>query len=695
MDEQKSYVEERWRIDIQNEDSDSSNDKLDIVLDMSDDTYIIKESSGRHRGILSCLTKKRMCFLILYLLSLPTLHIYCRMTQEDFEGIKPTSIKGPQREPVKNPDHQADQQQKQNLKHTKAVKRVKRETNPTLFTGDFDDFPQKVVVSIPGTVTTLNYISYMWRPRSSQSICYKTCKEETRIHCVNYFYDVDSRMCFMIGNHPKRETNPILFTGGFDDFPRKVVDSIPGTVTTVNYISYMWRPRASRSICYKTCEEETRIHCVNYFFDVDSQMCFMIGRHPKISFLRVTETDRSDQKKLLSAAERAELKKALLEKVNMVHNSMQSLSGDVKRIGTFQNQMANTLTNVDKKVLNMDNELTSLNLANEHMTRQLSQDQMANPEFRKRITDLRTLLVDLMSRIEVNPTMKNLVKNQQNLAKLVQSVDSKIADFSKRQLQLDEHGDDWIGRLNAQEQHHKMMTDVLQTISQAIKDVRKDVADIQNPLSAENVQRSEHIRKMLADTDVKKDLNSQMEQDVYHLQTDLTKLIKELVELQLANEDTKGNIMALVEANKNVKTEYIHERINQNKMMTQIKVLSTVYRSILAALHSLELKQIQIMRRLSEYENEMQHIASELMDQKNLNRDFDLKTQLKHDIPILLAMRKVQIDLFKEVYNLRRELFKIQRTVAAQKFLTSQGTFDDAEDNLTDKWLKIRTGEMK
>ena len=75
-----------------------------------------------------------------------------------------------------------------------------------------------------------------------------------------------------------------------------------------------------------------------------------------------------------------------------------------------------------------------------------------------------------------------IVKNQRILGEALQSVDREIAVFSKRQLELEENSDDWGSRLVAQEEHRKTMSDVLEALSQALKDVRKDVANLQNPL---------------------------------------------------------------------------------------------------------------------------------------------------------------------------------------------------------------------
>ncbi|XP_041355086.1 cytadherence high molecular weight protein 2-like isoform X2 [Gigantopelta aegis] len=555
-----------------------------------------------------------------------------------------------------------------------------------------------------------------------------------------------------------RNASPRLFSGKRDDIPIRILRSRSGLLVLHGNASLIWRKGVTRETCYRLCEIEQLLDCNYYFFDTLDQRCILMDKNLLGIYLHTEkEEDQTDQTDLIKPLNNdvdtikkevenlqtkleTELKfdsshitrmydlqnkesniestlkvlsdrvrdldvinPQIVGKINTVDNKVESISGEVETMGNYEHQMANALTNVDRKVVNLDSELTSIRLANDHLSRQLSNDQMANPEYERDITDLKRKLVDLMSRVEANPTVMKVMKNQRILAEALQSVEREIAVFSKRQFQLEENANDWNSRLIAQEEHRRTMSDVLDTISQALKDVRKDVANLLNPLSVENMQRTKQIKEMRSDVEVLDKSNSELEQDVFHLRTDLTKLVKDLVNVQLSSYDSKSSIMALVEANKNIKLDFTREKASQNQMITQIRTLSTVYRSVLAALHSLELKQIQVMHHVSQYENEMRRISSDIGNRENLDKDSVLKAQIKQDMPLILDMRKFQIRLFKQVYELKRELFTVQRKLKARKLVAqqlaskaaepSEGTFHSDEENLTNKWFKNRMRE--
>ena len=84
-------------------------------------------------------------------------------------------------------------------------------------------------------------------------------------------------------------------------------------------------------------------------------------------------------------------------------------------------------------------------------------------------------------KLQVNPTVLKLTKNQRVLAEALEAVDREIAINERRLAHIDESTDDWGGRLMAEEEHRKALSDAMQTLSKAVKDVRNDVTLIQNP----------------------------------------------------------------------------------------------------------------------------------------------------------------------------------------------------------------------
>ncbi|XP_041355088.1 FK506-binding protein 5-like isoform X2 [Gigantopelta aegis] len=711
----------------------------------SDDKKDKGESFDKHQDISSQMTRKRMNILIILgLLILLILLIYHNVKQDNFDTIEPSFMKGPQRE----------------------MNVLSDTEQPTMFSGDLDDLPDLVVDSIIGRVITVDGVPYMWQPRASQDNCYKTCKDETRIECDHYFFDKVRHKCYMFG---KNSTKPVtrsdlpvdqqqtqkhlMNVKGVDtvkrfkreikiqlnDIPDTVVKGVFGRIINVDGVPYLWRPRASQDNCFKTCEQETRIGCVRYFFDKVGKKCFIIGKKStstvsikikelpipiprprttttpppppppppatpatiiKIVHVQPKSNDLTELKLMIEKIQGAfksaveslhdgkerhdsiveglqakqnivqntigllsdnvknlnKVKHRLVDKINVMDSRQQTLTEQVKNMAGYEQQIASAMANVNKKVTHMDDDLDVIKQVNEKVSRQLSGEEAANPEFNRQIIALRRQMIDLMSRVEMNPTVLKMTKNQRVLAEALEAVDREIAINERRLAHIDESTGDWAGRLMAEEEHRKALSDAIQTLSKAVKDVRNDVIRLQNPQSAENIEKTKQIRQMRSDINILEKSNAELKQDVARARADMTRLIRDLMNVQVSTHDSKTSIMALVEANKNLAMEYHQQKTDQNQMITQIQTLATVYRSVLAALHSLELKQIQVMHNLGRNENEIRRVSTEVLA---------AKTDVKKDqnLALIKTMKTFQTKLLNQVDQLREDLLKLQKQI--------------------------------
>ncbi|XP_041355074.1 uncharacterized protein LOC121372686 isoform X3 [Gigantopelta aegis] len=845
--------------ELQDEYSDDKKDKGGML----DDTHIIMESFDKHQDILAQLIQKRVNLLITLGLCVLISLIYHNVKQDNFDNIKPFIVKGSQREPVTRADLPVDQQQTQknlmNVKGVYTVKRFKREIQILR-----DEIPDTVVKSVFGRIITVDGVRYMWRPRESQDNCYKTCKDETRIDCVRYFFDKIGRKCFIIGknyisrvpvklpSYPvKRKTiieadelfsvdePPKQFTGKVEDLPSKVLNSKPGTVVTYRGIPHVWYTARTHQECYRLCSTASVIDCDYYILLADEDRCvmmeddyvpvklpsypvkrkinseanelFIVDEPPKqftgtvavlpeillnskpgmvvtyrgiphvwytaqtrqecYNLCRKTtlidcdyyillddedrcimmEDDYGDlpvkikvihvprrrprttttppppppppptttpapiikivhvqsksndltelklmiekvQDKFRTAVESLHDNKQthdtiveglkakqnivqntisvlsdkvknmnkvnhrLVDKINVMDSKQQTLGERVKNMAGYEQQIAGAVANVDKKVTNIDGDLNAIKLANEKVSRQLSGEEAANPEFNRQIIALRRQMIDLMSRVEINPTVLKMTKNQRVLAEALEAVDREIAINERRLAHIDESTGDWAGRLMAEEEHRKALSDAIQTLSKAVKNVRNDVTRLQNPQSAENIKKTKEIRQMRSDIDILEKSNAELKESLAHARADNTRLIRDLMNVQISTHDSKTSIFALVEANKNLALEYHQMKTDQNQMITQIQTLATVYRSVLAAVHSLELKQIQVMHQLGRDENEIRRVSTEILAAKtNAKKD--------QNLPLLQTMKTFQTKLLNQVDQLREDLWKLQKQI--------------------------------
>ncbi|XP_041355075.1 FK506-binding protein 5-like isoform X5 [Gigantopelta aegis] len=745
--------------ELQDEYSDDKKDKGGML----DDTHIIMESFDKHQDILAQLIQKRVNLLITLGLCVLISLIYHNVKQDNFDNIKPFIVKGSQREPVTRADLPVDQQQTQknlmNVKGVYTVKRFKREIQILR-----DEIPDTVVKSVFGRIITVDGVRYMWRPRESQDNCYKTCKDETRIDCVRYFFDKIGRKCFIIGknyisrvpvklpSYPvKRKINseanelfivdepPKQFTGTVAVLPEILLNSKPGMVVTYRGIPHVWYTAQTRQECYNLCRKTTLIDCDYYILLDDEDRCIMMEddygdlpvkikvihvprRRPrttttppppppppptttpapiiKIVHVQSKSNDLTElklmiekvQDKFRTAVESLHDNKQthdtiveglkakqnivqntisvlsdkvknmnkvnhrLVDKINVMDSKQQTLGERVKNMAGYEQQIAGAVANVDKKVTNIDGDLNAIKLANEKVSRQLSGEEAANPEFNRQIIALRRQMIDLMSRVEINPTVLKMTKNQRVLAEALEAVDREIAINERRLAHIDESTGDWAGRLMAEEEHRKALSDAIQTLSKAVKNVRNDVTRLQNPQSAENIKKTKEIRQMRSDIDILEKSNAELKESLAHARADNTRLIRDLMNVQISTHDSKTSIFALVEANKNLALEYHQMKTDQNQMITQIQTLATVYRSVLAAVHSLELKQIQVMHQLGRDENEIRRVSTEILAAKtNAKKD--------QNLPLLQTMKTFQTKLLNQVDQLREDLWKLQKQI--------------------------------
>ena len=92
----------------------------------------------------------------------------------------------------------------------------------------------------------------------------------------------------------------------------------------------------------------------------------------------------------------------MVDKINVMDSEQETLVDQVQNMGSYEQKIAGALSNVDKKVTNIDADLNAIKLANEKVTKQLRGEEVANPEFNREIIALKRQVIDLMSRVEVS-----------------------------------------------------------------------------------------------------------------------------------------------------------------------------------------------------------------------------------------------------------------------------------------------------
>ncbi|XP_041355090.1 uncharacterized protein LOC121372694 isoform X2 [Gigantopelta aegis] len=580
---------------------------------------------------------------------------------------------------------------------------------PKPFLGKLEDIPPRIMESVSGMEITTGGITYIWRPRASKEDCYNACRNEELVNCVRYYFDGLSLKCIMmeksytklenLASLKIREKPPWLFTGKLKDIPEKVLTINTGNVITINDIPYSWRRLNSRKGCYSVCMEETRFTCMRYLFHTDK--CVIMGKNyesiepvivPSHSVNQVDQLKRMIQKvasdvdsvetlrshkesqdnivhdlgiKEIGTKRRIELlahtiKKfkninpRLIKEVSLMDKKQEALGNKVKNLAEYQKEIAGAVASVADKVSGIDKNVQSAKESSEKMSKMLTGEEFANPAFEREITTMRRQLMDLKSKIEINPTLIKMRKNQQVLGQALEAIDREITINERRLSHITDTNNEWGGRLMEEEENRKVLNDAIQALAKTLKDVRNDVTRLQNPQSADNAETTSQLRTMRSDLDMLKKSHVKLKQDLTYSRTDLSRLVKDLMSAQVSSQETKSSVVALVEANKRLKMDYHDQEADMRQMLMKIQVMATVYKNVLNSLHNLEKKQIKVMHHLGKFENQMHRLSADVLNSR--------KHPLIHNIPLIKSMKNFQLKLLKQVEQLKRDLFKIRNS---------------------------------
>ncbi|XP_041355073.1 uncharacterized protein LOC121372686 isoform X2 [Gigantopelta aegis] len=532
---------------------------------------------------------------------------------------------------------------------------------PKQFTGTVAVLPEILLNSKPGMVVTYRGIPHVWYTAQTRQECYNLCRKTTLIDCDYYILLDDEDRCIMMEDdygdlpvkikvihvprrRPRTTTTP-------PPPPPPPPTTTPAPIIKIVHVQSKSNDLTELKLMIEKVQDKFRTAVESLHDNKQTHDTIVEGLKAKQNIVQNTISVLSDKVKNMN-----KVNHRLVDKINVMDSKQQTLGERVKNMAGYEQQIAGAVANVDKKVTNIDGDLNAIKLANEKVSRQLSGEEAANPEFNRQIIALRRQMIDLMSRVEINPTVLKMTKNQRVLAEALEAVDREIAINERRLAHIDESTGDWAGRLMAEEEHRKALSDAIQTLSKAVKNVRNDVTRLQNPQSAENIKKTKEIRQMRSDIDILEKSNAELKESLAHARADNTRLIRDLMNVQISTHDSKTSIFALVEANKNLALEYHQMKTDQNQMITQIQTLATVYRSVLAAVHSLELKQIQVMHQLGRDENEIRRVSTEILAAKtNAKKD--------QNLPLLQTMKTFQTKLLNQVDQLREDLWKLQKQI--------------------------------
>ncbi len=81
----------------------------------------------------------------------------------------------------------------------------------------------------------------------------------------------------------------------------------------------------------------------------------------------------------------------------------------------------------------------------------------------------------------MNPTVFKITKNQRVLAEALESIDRELTVFDRKLSHIDDVSDDVAGRVLKEELHRKAINNALQTLTNAVRSVRREIFKLTNP----------------------------------------------------------------------------------------------------------------------------------------------------------------------------------------------------------------------
>ncbi|XP_046582500.1 nuclear matrix constituent protein 1b-like [Haliotis rubra] len=327
-----------------------------------------------------------------------------------------------------------------------------------------------------------------------------------------------------------------------------------------------------------------------------------------------------------------------------------------------EGKMGNVIMELASKLNKVSTDVASIKMANDELKRQLSDSGGSSPAIERKLAGLIRDVAELKTRTEMNPTVFKITKNQRILAEALESIDRELTVFQSKLRHIDERTDELRGRQTREELHRKTINDALQILTKAVKNMRTNIKKIINPQSSYNIERTNAMKEVQSELEMMSKANKKLVYDMSQTRTELSSLLKDLVGIQQAHQQSIASIETLAQANLNTKQNYKVLKSDQDQMMTKIQTLASVYRSVLTALHNLEIKEINVMHKLERYEEAVSRLNANFLGATKGNGKGSKKgKQTSKDLTNLASLLRSQKYIYSQVMKLRKDLKKVKK----------------------------------